>query len=396
MTFEFEIGTSLDPRHYSELVERSAQDCFKWTLAAGDYPVLAPFPILLKRKDWITLVELAQALDQEAQVAERELLERPELHEYLGIPELTTACLARSAWSSAPRYTRFDFHITQDGLRITESNCDVAGGLLEASGVTSIYCDLAGRPQQPDPAGAFAYAFRQAFGEGARIGLGHLSSYTEDRQVVLYLARRLTEHGLVPHLMEPSQLRPGLRAMTPHGLVDLDALYRFFPGDWLEQLPRETGWPELFQSQRVSNPLTSLLVQSKRFPLIWPKLNASLPTWKRLLPPTVPPETLENGFDNWVVKPAMGHEGADIIMPSAAGSSVRDGRCSTVWREPHRWVAQRKFEMVAIPTPIGARFICIGVFVVNGQAVGSYARLGPHPMLDDKTQEAVVLVNEHD
>jgi glutathionylspermidine synthase len=389
---DFEIGPPLDAKGYGELVERAAQECFKWNLAGGDHPILAPFPITLRRSQWMHLAELAESLDREARLAEQELLERPELYELLGVPEATAACLSGAGKSSAPRYTRFDFHVVGDGLRITESNCDVAGGLLEASGVSSIYCDLVDFPRQLDPALAYARAFRRAFGEGARIGLAHLSSYTEDRQVALYLAHRLSEHGLVSHLVEPAQLRPGLRAVTPHGLVTLDAVYRFFPGDWLERLPRATGWPELFESGRVSNPLTTLLIQSKRFPLVWPKLRAALPTWQHLLPLTISPESVTDADGSWVLKPAFGHEGAGVICPSPDQPPFSASLRRVIRRSPHRWVAQRKFEMVPVPTPIGSRFLSIGVFVVDGVAAGSYARLGAHPVLDDRSQEAVVLV----
>ena len=393
MTLEFVVGSPLDAGTYGELVERAAQECFKWNLAGGDDPILAPFPILLRRSQWLHLAGQAESLDREARTAELELLERKELHEVLGIPEATMACFANASWSSAPRYTRFDFHVARDGPWITESNCDVAGGLLEASGVASIFCDLAGYPQQLDPAGTFARAFRVAYGEGAKIGLAHLSSYSEDRQVVLYLARRMLENGLVPYLIEPGQLRPDLRVVTPHGLINLDAVYRFFPGDWLERLPRATGWSELFESQRVSNPLTTLLVQSKRFPLAWPKLHTSMPTWRRLLPQSVSLETLDAGDDGWVFKPALGHEGANIIWPGSIASITAALR-RDIRQAPHGWIAQRKFDMIAVPTPIGPRFLSVGVFVVDGVAAGSYARLSPQPVLDDTSQEAIVLVEK--
>jgi hypothetical protein len=63
-------------------------------------------------------------------------------------------------------------------------------------------------------------------------------------------------------------------------------------------------------------------------------------------------------------------------------------------RGPHFWVSQRKFGMKPTATPDGHRFICVGVFVVDGQGVGCYARLGASPFIDGSSQEAIVLVED--
>ena len=69
MTLDFAVGTPLDDRSYSEVVERAARECFKWNLAGGDDPILASFPIVLRRRQWMHLTELAQSLDKEARAA---------------------------------------------------------------------------------------------------------------------------------------------------------------------------------------------------------------------------------------------------------------------------------------------------------------------------------------
>jgi glutathionylspermidine synthase len=394
MTPEMRIGSSFDLSLYNALTERAVLECFKWNLGAGDRPTLCPYPIILSLEQWKRLAALAETLDRESQEAERELLGRPDLQARLGFPKRTELHLQRAIWSDAPRYTRFDFHIAREGFRITESNCDVAGGLLEASGVGAVVSRLLGRPSLLDPAGVYANAFVQQFGRGARIGLAHLGRYSEDRQVALYLKKRLEEHGLTAQLFEPAQLRPSLRAVTASGEVELTALYRFFPGDWLEQLPKATGWPELFQSDRVSNPLSTMLVQSKRFPLIWDELKCHLPTWRQLLPETREPDDHLVADAEWVLKPALGHEGANILMEGATPKSAVAALRRGIRRNPGRWIAQRRFRMVPLETPDGPRFVCVGVFVVQGKAAGVYTRLSNRPVIDDAAQEAIALVGE--
>jgi glutathionylspermidine synthase len=394
MTPEIRIGDPFEEDLYAQLIERAAIDCFKWNLAGGDRPILAKYPLLIPRPHWSRLLALAETLERESQAAERELLQRPELHRQLGIPKATLSCLPRAKWSNAPRYTRFDFHITYEGYRITESNCDVAGGLLEASGVGSIFSSLSGRSPPGDPAAVYAQSFLRKFGSGARIGLVHLTRYSEDRQVVLYLGQRLVELGLSAILIDPSQLRPGLRAAVPSGVIELDALYRFFPGDWFERLPMRSWMSELFQPDRISNPLTALLVQSKRFPLAWPQLRCSLPTWHQLLPETVEPEGEFDPNGDWVIKPAFGHESTDVAVPGVTAQTALASSKAKLRRSPHNWVAQRKFRLQPMATPDGDRFISIGVFVVDGQGVGCYARLNDSPIIDGSAQEAIVLVKD--
>jgi glutathionylspermidine synthase len=270
----------------------------------------------------------------------------------------------------------------------------VAGGLLEASGVGSIFCRLSGRCLPGDPASVYAQSFLRKFGAGARIGLIHLTRYSEDRQVVLYFGQRLAEFGLSAILIDPTQLRPGLRAVTPSGVVELDALYRFFPGDWFARLPLRRWMVELFQSERVSNPLTALLVQSKRFPLVWPQLRCSLPAWRQLLPETVEPGSETEPRGDWVIKPALEHEGTNIAIPGVTAPKTLAAVNGKMRHSPHSWVSQRKFSMKPAATPDGRRFICVGVFVVDGQGVGCYARLSAFPLIDGSAQEAIVLVED--
>jgi hypothetical protein len=217
----------------------------------------------------------------------------------------------------------------------------------------------------------------------------HLTQLADDRQVVTYLARRFEERGLVPILFHPTQLRPDLCVATARGPQALDGLYRFVPGDWLEQLPSLTGWKTLFSSSRVSNPLSTLLVQSKRFPLVWSQLKAPLTTWKKLLPETR--ELTDGRGPEWVIKPSFGNEGTNVVMDDGSRAAIAARLRTRARRDQLGWVAQRRFESAQLVTPDGPRHVCIGVFVVDGRRAGFYARLSESPVIDAGAQEAVVL-----
>jgi glutathionylspermidine synthase len=226
----------------------------------------------------------------------------------------------------------------------------------------------------------------------------HLSQYTEDRQIMLYLARRLGERGVATCLFDATQLRfreGRAEALVHGGITGVDLVYRFFPAEWLDRLPAATRWVRAVAGGRTpfSNPGSAVLTQSKRFPLVWDDLATSLSTWRSLLPETrAPHEIAWAGDDGWVVKPALGHEGDRVGIAGLTPPERYDEIARQASREPERWVAQRRFSATPIDTPIGPRHPSIGVYVLDGMAVGAYARLARQPLIDDSAQEAVVLL----
>jgi glutathionylspermidine synthase len=396
-------GQPLAPECYARVVRRAIFDCCKWHTQADDRPVLCPFPLVLDEDTWERLARLAEALAREALAAEQELLLRPDLHRRLGLPRALGRCLRRGAGlpptAGGARVMRFDFHWTSDGWRISEANTDVAGGFIEAAGVTRLVavCYPDCRPVG-DPAGALADAIRDRVGAGARVGLMHLTVYTEDRQIMLYLARRLEERGLATCLFSPVQLRwnkgrAGVAADWYAGPVDL--LLRFFPADWLPRLPALTGWQALVTGGQtpVCNPASAVLTQSKRFPLTWDCLATPLPTWRALLPETRSPRDVPGREDaDWVLKPALGHEGLNVGIKGVTEPADWRGIGRAAYWFPGAWAAQRRFDVLALPTPDGPLYPCLGVYVIDGRAAGAYGRVGLRPLIDDRSREIAVLV----
>ncbi len=385
---ELTAGAPLDPRGYRELVHRAVFECCKWNLAAYDTPSICRFPIAVSSALLETWYGQAEALAAEAARAEEELLRRPELWEVIGIPESVARHFAPKSAAGAVRYLRFDFHPVADGFRITEGNTDVAGGLLECSGLGALWQELGSGELCGDPAGALAATMRSRLRAGSTVGIMHLTRYTDDHQVASYLGRRFEREGLRAVLFDARQLRPELRAVSGEGTERLDAVFRFFPGDWLLQLPDETGWQDLVRSPAVCNPVSTLLTQSKRFPLTWDRLSAPFVQWRTLLPETVEPEHANFG-EPWVLKPAFGHEGDRVFLPSLTTDMASVRR--KVLRKPREWIAQRCFELTPLETPDGPRYVCVGVFVIDGRAEGAYARVSRTALIDAAAQDAVVI-----
>jgi glutathionylspermidine synthase len=385
---------------HARLTRRAVFECQKWDPQVGDTCTVAPVPIVLAREAWDELAVLAERLAAETLVAEAALARTPALHDRLGLPRGVRRALAAGPADASvgPRVMRFDFHLTPAGWRISEVNADVPGGLNEAGGFARLMLEHHPRAHAAgDPAVALAAALARQAG-GGRVALLHATAYADDQQVMAFLASRLAAAGLRPVLASPAHLRwrdgrATLEAEFERGPVD--AAVRFFPAEWLPDLPRACGWPLLLAGAQtpLTNPGSALLVQSKRFPLTWPGLRQALPTWEALLPETRDPRDAPiDPEGDWVVKPALGRVGEDVAVPgvTAARDFLRIARAAR--RQPDRWIAQRRFDTVPLPVAGRPMHACVGVFVLDGTAVGAYGRLRERPLIDGEAQDAAVLV----
>lgn len=378
-------------------------DCCKWDPQVEDVATLAPFPLLLPHAVWRDLAALAEALGRETLEAEAELLERPELHRELALPRpLRKALLAARggrAARGAARVLRFDFHWTAEGWRISEVNSDVPGGFNEASGFSRLMAGhYPGTRPTGDPAGRLADAVAQSTAPGETVALVHATAYSDDRQVMVYLARELEARGRRAVLTGPDHLRwDGERVAIASAAFSGPAafLLRFFPAEWLSNLPKACGWERFAAGSEVpvSNPASALLTQSKRLPLVWDRLAAPLPTWRRLLPETHDPREVPwRREEGWVVKPALGRVGDGVGVAGATGAKEWRAIRSGVRWAPRHWVAQRRFDAVPLETPEGKAYPCLGVYTVDGEAAGIYGRASPRPRIDHLARDLAVLI----
>lgn len=395
--------TPLADEAFTRFRRRAIFECHKWDPQVGDVDVVARAPLLIQAGAWKEVARLAQSLAQETLAAEAELLDRPELHRYLGLPRAVRRALAGAqstgASRGAARLVRFDFHFTDDGWRISEANTDVPGGLNEASGFASLMA-----PHYPwaavtgDPAGAYCDAILAAAGKAAPVlALVHATAYSDDQQMMAYLAQRLKAAGAHVHLASPAHIRwcgghAYLEAAWWQGPLDL--IVRFFPAEWLHMLPAETGWPHFFAGSQtpLANPPTAILTQTKRWPLVWDQLRTPLPTWRALLPETRHPGDVSwRRGREWVVKPALGRVGEGVGVEEALEPKEwrRIRRGATFW--PSQWIAQRRFRTLPFDSTSGAQFPCLGVYTVDDRVVGAYGRLAPRPLIDSRATDAAVL-----
>jgi glutathionylspermidine synthase len=234
------------------------------------------------------------------------------------------------------------------------------------------------------------------------VALVHATAYSDDRQVMVYLARELAARGLRPVLTGPDHLRwVGGRASVEGAAFSGPAafLLRFFPAEWLPNLPKRCGWERFVAGSEIpiGNPAAALLTQSKRLPLVWDRLSTPLPTWRQLLPETRDPREVRwRREEGWVLKPALGRVG-DLVGISGATEakewkSIRSG----VRWAPRHWVAQRRFVAVPMAAPEGDVYPCLGVYTVDGRAAGVYGRASARPRIDHLARDVAVLIVEEE
>lgn len=374
-----------------------------------DEDTLAPFALRMAPSAWSTLADLAERSWRELRAAEDALLGERRHWRALGIPAKSRAILAATPPPTARdvRFCRFDFHWTRDGWRASEINADVPGGFIEAGAVTRIVAEvLPDFECLPDPTRelARAMAARLIDQSDAGVALVHATSYTDDQQVMRRIGAELAAFGLRSHLASPVHVEAdGARARVlrrDKPAAPIDAVMRFFPGEWLANLSRadRARWAALPEGLVRSNPLSALLIQGKRLPVVLRELGIATPTWDSVLPPTralgLRAFTPRLVRDDEVLKPIWGRVGDGVAIQGVTPRKEWRHAHLSARLFPRAWVLQRRFESLPISDEIGDPFhACIGVYVIDGRAAGAYARVARRALIDGRARDAAVLID---
>jgi glutathionylspermidine synthase len=408
MTEPWRRCAALDPATMRAVRETMIFEHCKWDPQVGDTDVLCATPLVLKAEVAEELARLAEAMAAEVVEAEAAILGSARALAELGLPRALRRALAAAgagvAWAEKVRVMRFDFHATAEGWRVSEVNSDVPGGYVETRGLAAAMAPYVGGLR---PAGDPVAALVGATAPGARVALVHATAYTDDRQVMVYLARALEAAGRRVRLLGPDQVRWRNGRAYPKdgcGVGDdaFDAVFRFYPAEWLPNLGWWSGWRDFVRGGVTPqlNPPGAVVSQSKRFPLACARLGLRLPTWDALVPETRDPRAVfgRGGAAadeaEWVLKPALGRvgEGVGLGAVTPAGEWGKIRKAARRW--PELWAAQWRFRATAWETDAGPRYPCLGVYVIGGKAAGIYGRAAARPLVDAQAQDVAVLVEE--
>lgn len=388
--------------HYLDYRHEAIFRAYKWDPQVGDHNTIAEHVVLLDAATARQLESWAEQLAAETVKLEAAMVKRRDLAKKLGFPRAVSKALPRLEGYDPARHIRlmrFDFHPTTTGWAISEVNSDVPGGLAEASALPKIVGRyFPGYEHRGDIADHLLEAFGKRVPPGARIAFVHATAYSDDRQVMQFLGDHFERCGYRALYAAPDHI--GWQQGRAISLLEgeegaVDGIVRFFPLEWLTNLPRAANWRGYYDTQTPScNHPIAIFAQSKRLPLIWDQLGVNIPAWKLLLPQTQDPSghRLE---DSWIFKPALGRVGEGISIREAITPKELSLIHKSVRRHPGDWIVQKRFESCPVVGDDGeSSHLCVGVFTVDGKAAGFYGRISHSPRIDAKAKDIPLLVKK--
>lgn len=388
---------------YSEYRYNVIFKAYKWDPQVGDHNTIAKHAVLMDQETVTRLETWAEKLSEETMLMEEALVHRPDLAKKLGLPRAVLKSLDRLSGydrSRNVRLMRFDFHPTEDGWAVSEVNSDVPGGLAEASVLPRIACGyFDGCEPRRHIGDILLHAFEKRVAKGGVIAFVHCTSYADDRQVMQFLSDYFEAHGYRTVFAAPDHIvwEDKKAVCIIEGKEGpIDGIVRFFPLEWMTNLPRWTDWRGYFDTVTVScNHPVAILTQTKRLPLVWDELGIDVSTWKKLLPETRDPKAVRPKEDGWIFKPALGRVGEGISIKGAVTEKEMRRIEKMARRDHSNWAAQRKFASRPLTDANGDIYhLCVGVFTVDGRSAGLYGRISPFPRIDDRARDIPLLVSK--
>jgi hypothetical protein len=403
----WQVGRVLTPEEWEDHCKAVKDDCRACDIRPGVYRAEAPdFALLLKPGEWPRLAKLVQKLAQEMLAAERELASRPDLYRLLGLPptirRVMEECGPQCQPKSAARLVRFDFHFTKQGWLFSEVNAGRVGRPSEAYGFAKAMAPYyPGFSPPPNPASKYADAISRAAGRNGLIGFVHESLRRSIRDAQ-FLAREVERRGMRTTLFPLRRLwwaSSLARVRVPSGILTPDLLVRGIAVHELVRSSKHAVWEPWFCGGKtlMSTPGSVVAVASKRFPVVWKEMETRMSAWRSFLPETCCPSKLKGGsVTDWVFKPALGSDGARVAIAGVTRRQAFREAVDQARRHPDRWVAQRRFESVALSTERGPGHVCLGIYTVDGVAAGAFTRIRGEALINARSLWMPVLVPQSD
>lgn len=380
-------------------------NAYKWDPQVEDHNTVAKQVLLIDKSTANQLEVLAEQLSEETMQMEEAMIKNLPLAKELGLAKDIRKSLSRLAGynrESNVRLMRFDFHPTTAGWAVSEVNSDVPGGIAEASVLPVIASKyFEGYEPRKNIADILLNEFKKLIGNNGTVAFIHATSYADDRQVMEFIGDYFKKNGFNSIMASPDHIvwkNKKAISIIQGQEGEVDGIIRFFPLEWLANLPKSCDWKGFYDCTTPScNHPVAILTQPKRLPLVWDKLNVDVTTWKKLLPQTINPKSVDPDDESWIFKPSLGRVGEGISIKEAVSEKELRSIKNSVKRHPNNWIAQQKFISQPIVTNDYQTYhVCIGVFTVNGKSAGFYGRISPFSRIDGRAKDIPILVSKGD
>lgn len=374
----------------------------KWDIYHRGRDDLLPDSIILSQAEHRQLVSSACESWQALRELETMVCSEPEILKAIGVPEALWPLIGSSR-PNAPRLTRCDFHLAVGGQWvITEFNEDGPGGYTESFGLKTVLEDGFGeRFEGLDFAGDIRQALVDAFAPWQHVGLVLATAYSADLQQVALTADWLRAAGKQATIGSPANLQMDQGQAT---LFDepVEALFRYYPGEWIADLPNLADWTEASQALPMVNDLAALAAQSKRFYAAAEAHGLSLSAesqaaLERHLPRSLYlkeslREQLVAERTDWVLKGAFGRMGDTVRLGIGASPEQWAEQIDRALLSSDSFAVQQRFDPVPLWFSNGLAYATIGLYLLDGEFAGYYSRVSPYPVINYDSQHVATLV----
>ena len=374
----------------------------KWDIYHRGRDDLLPDSIILSQAEHRQLIKSARETWLALRELETAVIGSQDILAAIGLPEALRPTL-EAPRPAAPRLTRCDFHLAVGGQWvITEFNEDGPGGYTESFGLNTV---LEGGFGRRFPGLEFAGDIRQAivraFEPWQHIGLVLATAYSADLQQVALIADWLRAAGKQATVGSPANLlmRNGQAEMFGE---PVEALFRYYPGEWIADLPNLADWTEASQSLPMVNDMAALAAQSKRFyasaaehaiDLSGPSRTAierHLPRSAYLSASLREQLIAERG--DWVLKGAFGRMGDTVRLGIGSSPEQWAEAIDRALLSAEPYAVQQRFDPVPLWFSSGLAYATIGLYLLDGQFAGYYSRVSPYPVINYDSQHVATLV----
>lgn len=293
-----------------------------------------------------------------------------------GLPEAAWPVISQ-AWDDDPPaiYGRFD--LAYDGLnppKLLEYNADTPTSLLEAAVIQWHWLEeVAPEADQFNSIWeGLVEKWKGLREEGfLRSGLVHFAcmDVPEDLMTTAVLMDTAHEAGLQVSLMGMPEVawdHDALEFADPGGRT-IQTLFKLYPWEWLLQEEFGRFALQSYRKHQWIEPIWKMILSNKAIlPLLW----EMFPDHENLLPAYVDgPRDLEE----YVSKPVLGREGANVELHLRSGSTVVDGP----YAGPRVWQQYQ-------PLPcFDGNHAVVGSWVIDGEARGIGVRESDGPITED-------------
>ena len=373
--------------HFADLLRKLAFDYYKWDIYVSGRLKIIPQSLIIEQDEYQEALKVCLAIAEILSSLEKKIKTNREVLRKLAIPEKTADLIVKegeSEWQLA----RYDLFRTADGNWIlSEFNEDVPGGFNESIGIPEL---LSSHFSGYSFENFFKKQFQECFCDiQGVVGLMYASGYSEDLQHMAILEALLKASGKQTLYCTPAQLvfRRGIAYMND---TPIEALIRFYPGEWFDMLPNYNHWQKAISKLKILNPLSRLIRQSKNLFALWNE-DSFLDREQKDFIRSVTPETyffgeVKDKFqhfpkEEWVIKHAFGRMGDSVTIGALVTQETWEKTWDFAAKNAGEFTLQKKFEVATTSFNGSAMYPALGVYLINNQFAGFYSRVCEKPFL---------------